>query len=429
VEAQEAVQRILFVYWRPIVALVLIGVVAGLALHVGEQPVYVASTRVNLASPDPQDAAQSQAIADAARAIVTSPSHVAGALDGIGASRDAAVVARDDVDLQALGTSGTMELTVRDVDPHVAARLADALASDLIATRLQVTQGASTETLRQEAAALRTKLDQVDARIDGLQAMLPGASAANLPTLSSQLASLDTERTSLIQQITTLQAQAQRAPVVIDPARAPDRAAPSRRPLDVALGALLGLVLGVAGAAVAETIRPTAVSARAVERVVGVPVLGELDARFPGDPARLGVVWLRLVLTIRKANVAALQLVGTGPPDELEALARALLDQERASPADGAPALPVMASPVNGRPGRAQALGGAVLVVRTPVKHAELAALAECVALTRGALLGVLTIRRVRWPGQLAGGCPGAGGRPPKPARSRDEEEKEVEVG
>lgn len=429
-EAREAVQRIVLVHWRPIVALVLLGLAAGFALHLQDQPVYAASTRVNLVSPDPQDAAQSQAIADAARAIVTSPSHVAAALAGIGASRDAAAVARDDIDLQALGTSGTVELTVRDGDAHVAARLANALASDLIVTRLQVTQGASMETLQQEAAALRTKLDQVDGQIDGLQKMLPGASAANVPTLSSQLASLDAERTSLIQQITTLQAQAQKAPVVIDPARAPVRPAPSRLPLDMALGALLGLVLGIGGAAVAETLRPTAVGPAAVEHVAGAPVLGELDARSPGDPARLGVVWLRLVQPIQKTNIATLQLVGARPPDELETLARGLLEQERAAPAFGGPALPVVASPLNGRPGRAPALSGALLVVRLPAKEATLAALAECIRLTRSTLLGVLVVRRVRWPGRLAGGCTGVRSRPPKPARPRSEEEKkEVEVG
>jgi uncharacterized protein involved in exopolysaccharide biosynthesis len=425
VEVEEALQRILLVHRRLILVLVLLGLLAGFALHLTERPVYAASTRVVLGSPDPQDAAESQALADGARAIVTSPAHVAAALDALGVSRDPATVARDDVDLQALGTSGTMELTVRDGDPHVAARLANAIATDLIATRLQIVRGASAQTLNQQAAALRTKLDQVDAQIGSLQGALATATPAGLAVLSSELASWEAERTSILQQISALQAEPQQSPMVVDPALAPDHPVPSRRPLDMALGALLGLVVGVAAAALAETLRPTVMGARAVARVVGAPVLGELNGRSRRDGMRLSAAYRRLRLATRDANVGALELVGPGPAEELEALSSALVEREGVSRAAGAPALRVVASSGNGTVGGAQVPTGVVLVARPRMKRADLAAVAESISLTDHALLGVLTIRKRLRPERLTAGSTTARRPAPEPARS----EKEAEVG
>ena len=104
-DIHEVVERILGSHWGLVLALALIGLAAGYGLHYRDRPMYAASARVVLDTPDAQAQSESQAYADGARAIVTSPSHVAAALRKIGVSRDAAQVASQDVTLQAVGTS------------------------------------------------------------------------------------------------------------------------------------------------------------------------------------------------------------------------------------------------------------------------------------------------------------------------------------
>src|SRR5215831_495426 len=163
-EVGEAVQRILVQHWRLIVVLVLAGACAGLVLGLRGPQLYAAHARVSLSSTDPQDAAMSQAMADSGRAVVTSPSHVARALAAIGASRDASAVAQQHVGLQAIGTSGVVELTVTDPDPYVAARLANALAQDLVATRRDMARGAA-QSPAEQLANVQAEIGQIDAQI------------------------------------------------------------------------------------------------------------------------------------------------------------------------------------------------------------------------------------------------------------------------
>src|SRR5215831_5199273 len=163
-EVGEAVRRILVQHWRLIAILVVIGIATGVVLGLSGPRLYAASARVSLSSTDPQDAAESQALADSARAVVTSPSHVARAVTAIGASRDANVVAQQHVALQALGTSGVTELTVTDPDPYVAARLANALAQDLVATRRDMARGAA-QSPAEQLANVQAEIGQIDAQI------------------------------------------------------------------------------------------------------------------------------------------------------------------------------------------------------------------------------------------------------------------------
>src|SRR2546422_32386 len=131
-ELTEVARRILLGHWLLIAVLISGGLGVAVVLHHADKPEYLATTRLVLDTRDPQAVGEATSLSDSARAIVTSPSHVNAALARVGASRDASALAAQDVNLQGMGSSNVMQLTVRDQDPKVAAGLANALAEDLI---------------------------------------------------------------------------------------------------------------------------------------------------------------------------------------------------------------------------------------------------------------------------------------------------------
>jgi len=140
----------------------------------------------------------------------------------------------------------------------------------LIKTRLQATRGA----FSQIVAGLDDQLLAIDREIARLRRTGAGdvtSTRARLSQLSQERSDLGSERESV-----TVQDALRPQPTVVDPAHEPVAPDPSRRLQDLALGALLGLVVGIGIAATIETITPTLVGAEAVAREVGAPVLAEL---------------------------------------------------------------------------------------------------------------------------------------------------------
>ena len=78
----------------------------------------------------------------------------------------------------------------------------------------------------------------------------------------------------------------QRAPQVIDPAVPPTVADPKHRASAGALGALLGLLIGICVAALLESFRPTLAGSDAIADALGVPMLGRCRPTLKGDPRR-----------------------------------------------------------------------------------------------------------------------------------------------
>ena len=268
---------------------------------------YSATSRLILDTTNPSAVTGAAALADAARAVVTSPSHVASALNKAGVRRDPAVVAACDVSLTAQGSSGVLGLSVKDADAATAAAIANALVADLIATRLDAARGQAPQLvadLDTQIQGLQARIANLDGQIDALiaasrsapavstnprsagpQAASAAAAAANI---ANSLSGLRAQRTDLSQEKVTLQAQREgllaagalpAKPLVIDPAIAPTSPNPSGRAQNLALGALLGLVLGIGVAAILETFRPSIIGRRALSGAFGVPVLGELHIK------------------------------------------------------------------------------------------------------------------------------------------------------
>jgi uncharacterized protein involved in exopolysaccharide biosynthesis len=274
VEPREAAARILSAHLTLIVGLVLAGVVAAFLLHLDDQELFTAHARISLDTTDPKSAAEAQAITDTARAIATSPGLVEEALaragvNGVSAA-DADRFAAEDVHVQGLGSSGVMELLVTYPSARTAAGIANQLADTLIKTRLQATRGR----LSQIVAGLDDQLQAIDREI----AQLRRTGVGETPSTRARLAHLSRERSDLAseRESVTVQDALRPQPSVVDAAHEPVAPDPSRRLQDVALGALLGLVVGIGFAATIETITPTLVGAEAVAREVGAPVLAEL---------------------------------------------------------------------------------------------------------------------------------------------------------
>jgi uncharacterized protein involved in exopolysaccharide biosynthesis len=264
-ELGEVVGRIFGRHRKLIAALVLAGLLAGFAIHLDDAPRYSASARLVLDTTDPEDQAQSGVIADTTRAIASGPSLVREALDRIGVRRDATELARRHVSVQALGSSGVMQLSVTDRDPKVAVALANAIAEAVIKARLQVTAGEAASVVRsldQQLTRLQRQISDLDARIDQAGAA-PGSGqlVRRREALDQQRSQLESERAS----VETTRAQRPRA-AVLDAASPPAQQLPGRRLPDLVLGGLLGLLLGVGAAALVESLRPTLVGRTAIAR-------------------------------------------------------------------------------------------------------------------------------------------------------------------
>ena len=91
---------------------------------------YTSSSRLVLDIPDPQNVAEATAIADTGRAIATGSDQVRAALTQVGVSRDPIKLAKKYINVQAIGSSGVLKLSVTDKNRTVARELADAQHTD-----------------------------------------------------------------------------------------------------------------------------------------------------------------------------------------------------------------------------------------------------------------------------------------------------------
>jgi capsular polysaccharide biosynthesis protein len=412
-ELNDALHRLVGQHWRLLAACLLLGLILGL-LFAPHGAQYSASARLVLDTPDPVARQQSEAIADTAKAIATSPSQVSRALKRAGVQRgDPADFAKQHVSVKALGTSGVLELSVSDRDSRVAASVANALASLLIRTRLDVTNGQTNQIfadLDRRTADLSRKISKADDYVNSLTlriATAPTPSAAiSLPAqrdaaerardfLVQQRSVLESERVSLISN-----SALRPRPSIISPASPPTKVEPSHRMVYLVLGALLGLILGMAAAGLVETVRPTVVGNDALAGEFGAALLGTVmpDAAA----ATANDIGARVRLAAEAAGVRNVALFAAGPGVDLDRLA----DSLRSSAAAGAVETNGNRSRSRNGHGRALRIGrftpespplnngtrsGLILVSPTAVKKTELSDVVHLLKVSALPLLGLIT--------------------------------------
>ena len=417
-ELGEVIGRIFGRHKKLIAALVLAGLLAGLAIHLDDAPQYSASARLVLDASDPEDQAQSGVIADTTRAIASGPSLIRNALEKIGVRRDATELAKRHVRVQALGSSGVMQLSVTDPDPKVAVALANAIAAAVIRTRLQVTSGEAATAVRsldQQLTRLQQEISDLDARIDQAGgAAGSGQLVRRREAIAQRMSQLESERAS----VETTRALRPRA-AVLDPASPPAQRLPGRRLPDLVLGGLLGLLLGVGAAALVESLRPTLVGRTAIARGTEAPVLAELV----GPPQRRGnrhgwvaadvaEAAMHVELVAVAAGVQQVRLMALDRQVDLSNLVQILGDSLKTATVQQAD----MPTARRRRPGARAGLEpeavqpegdggriGLVLVAPTVLKLADLDPVKDFLTISGWPLLGVIVYqplrRRARVPG------------------------------
>jgi capsular polysaccharide biosynthesis protein len=446
VELNEAVRRILGQYWEVICACVALGIAVAAFAHRDDIAMFTASTRFVLDTQDPKSQQESQAIADTAKAIATSPSQVSGAVSRAHARRREEAVANR-ISVQSLGSSGVLQLSASDPSRVLAARLADELTRGVIDQRLGVTRGQFEEAVSQ----LDRRIDELTRKISSLDRSISSLTVTLASERSPQRANAvrmrrdnrSRQRDLLAQRRSVLESQ--RAgllstyalgprPSIISRATLSDHADSSGLVPDVVLGALLGLVLGVGLAGLLETLSPTLVGGEAIAGELDAPLLGTLCAgpRGTPDPQVAARVAARVRLAAKGAGRRSAVLLAA--PDELD-LARlaTALDAVPASAAgDYAPvdALASGAAPVGAAAGDARqatavrpagksssgraririrsfdatsasqatngSVGGIVVIAPASVKRAKLAGVTHLLRVSPAPLLGVVTYPQSR---------------------------------
>jgi capsular polysaccharide biosynthesis protein len=435
-ELNEAVGRILRQHWLMILALVAVGAGIPALLHSGDAKTYTASTRLVLDTPDPTSGPESAAIADAARGIATSPAQVREALAKARVTRrNATDLARHDVSVRALGTSAVLQLSVSDRNPRIAAAVANALAARLIQTRLNAANGDVQQVLTRidrRITKLNQRISQVDSEIASLDARdaasgflraKRNAEARLRASLARQRAVLESDQISLLSTDS-----GRHKPSIISPASVPSDPNSSRALADMILGALLGLILGIGLAGILETLRPTLIGRDAVARELDTPLLGSLS----GDPnpdrslREAAAIAGRLRLAAEASGVQQVGLLDVGGEVDLSELAEWLdaiavepeLEHEpefvgalfRGAPGAtakndeagdharvGLQIRPFSPESATLNHGVVRAL---VVVAPATLKKAELVDVSHLLRVTRLPMLGLITYKRSRRPGQ-----------------------------
>jgi capsular polysaccharide biosynthesis protein len=421
VELNEAARRIFLQHWW----LIAVGVIAGAAIGLvlaGTSSSYRASARMVIDTQDPVLTSQSTAIGDTVRAIATSPSLIREARAAARASAGEPVqLNANDVSVATLGTSGVLSLSVTANSKAAAAALANALANEVIQTRLHIANGQT----QSAQAQLTDRIDSLTKQIAGLDTavaqvtrQLVGASGAKQAALQTRLANLSQQRDLLTQQRGILQSEQaslisgtgdRPTPTVISAATA-GRAQPtgaSYGPMAV-LGGLLGLVVALVLAALLEVIRPTLVGGESVARELGKPHLGTFSVDGSGQlGARNGAdITYLLREAARQAHVAKIDLLGIGSNVDLALIAAALDSAVATRHGDGAEAAGAAQQPWSGRAFTIRPFGlrevaegkGTGLAVIAPaiLKKSELAEAMHFLRTTPWPLLGVMTYKPTR---------------------------------
>jgi capsular polysaccharide biosynthesis protein len=329
VDFSEGFQRIVRGHWVILAVCVVLGVGVGIVVSRNHHATYTATTRVALGSTTPQTEAEAAAISSVAQAIATSSSQVRDALNAAKVPGDSGRIARDDVSVRSLGTSNIVELSVRDRDPAVAQKVANALSAEVERAWLAIGHGQTPQVVKD----LQSRLDDLNQRIASLDSQIntvvdPGKGTDPVRTLlarredlARQAAALETERDRVVSQ-DALDVRAS----IVQTASLPSSADNDGHAQTIFLGGLVGLLVGLGLAALVEALHPTLIGSRRVAAGAGTALLGRLD-RLPehgvADPVDVSEVATRIALAASVARVESVQLVAA-PEVDLEPLATAL---------------------------------------------------------------------------------------------------------
>ena len=312
----DLIKRIVRARLPLLACFVLVPLLGVLLLGTRHHPVWVANARVQVFDGAPSSTTEADGSSSRVLALATTPGMVRGALADAHVARDATDLAEHGVSAQRLGESTVVELAVKDTDPAAAAAIVKALANRVATFMNEGSRSHFQSTLAEVDAQIATTNRTRDKVTTSLAAAIDPRVR---DTLRARLANLDSTQSQLAQQRTSLVvADANRDLVVaIDPNSPDVRGVPSSLLPRSALAVLLGLVLGLAVAVLLETLRPRLADARAVSRMLGVPVLsaqgsgGDQLARTAALAARRQGVETVVVMPLEQRDELAARELAT----------------------------------------------------------------------------------------------------------------------
>jgi succinoglycan biosynthesis transport protein ExoP len=296
-DIREVLRRVARRKWLVLAIVILVGALAAFYSYT-RPPVYSASARV-LVDPDfftgqddtdPSDNVFMQDEVELARSgQVAKLVREEGTLD---ASVDELL---DHVSVSSPENTHILLVSFTDRDPVVAQRAAQGFAeayleyrATLAVNEAQAAQAQIEERLTGDPA---DPDDGIEGEIDNLQAQLDAVTdPATEATLNDDLSFLESQRDALVIQLANLDDATTTDPgQVIQNARRPTTPISPRHEVDLALGILLGLGLGVVLASIQEQLRDRLQEPAALEEQLGAPTLGMIpaSAALRGDIARL----------------------------------------------------------------------------------------------------------------------------------------------
>ena len=335
-EIDEVAARLVRQYWALLAVCTLIPLVI-IALIVAKQPaMYSADARIITSGEVPVSASQADAIVSQVQGIATGPTAASQALRKAGVRLNLADPVNKHVSVAGLGTSQVVDITVSDPNPLIAQKVAGALATGVVDSLNRVGQ-----------SGLSLALTVIDSEIVRLTEQRSGLAAEVTKTpknqqLSAKLAGLDQvianftgDRGRLL-----IQASTQGLAAVLDQPGLPRAPESKALPQKLGLAALVGLVLGILLASIAEMIRPTVPGARRVSRRLNSPMLGGLaDDDLAGKrTVNFDNLALQVRLAAAHAGVSSLALVDIDGQRNLSDLASRLTSAMPAgssAPAEG----------------------------------------------------------------------------------------------
>ncbi len=322
-ETDEVAARLLRQYWALLLICVLVPLVV-VSVIVARQPAaYSASARIITASEVPASAAAADAMVSQVQGIATGQTAASQALQAAGVRRNLGAFIAS-ISVAGVGTSQVVNLTVTDPNPKAAQQLTRALAGQVVSGLNKVGVSGMSKAL--------TVIDADLVQLTENRALLAARAAASPQDqqLQAKLAGLDQVIANFTGDRARLLIQASTAGLasVIDEPGLPVHAESKALPQKLGLAGLLGLVVGILLAAIAEMIRPTLPGSQRVSRRLDVPMLGrlidpELRAQHEPDFASLA---LRVRLAASHADVSTVALVDVDVDGErdLAELAREL---------------------------------------------------------------------------------------------------------
>ncbi len=303
-ELHEFFARVVVRHGWLLVATVALGVVGAAVFAFASSAKYTATGRLQAASTAPSSETEAAAVSDRVKGIATSDQVLTQAIAAAKLDRTARLV-EPEVSVTRIGSSGVVDISVTDADPHVAVSLAAAL-----------TRGVAQWDDRLPHDVVNPLLSDIDALTKTLQQS--HGFLQQDAGVSNTLADLQAAR----QQLMTDQASDANTAIVSMPATA--RASARNLPLVLAIVVLLGLVVGLLLSALHESLYPSFANATSVARSLKVPVLGRLNAGRLGASQVPTTVLTAIAARARNEGVRRVAVTGAVPASEMVAFRRRL---------------------------------------------------------------------------------------------------------